>query len=421
MSVLTIKPAKLSGAFLAPPSKSLSHRAIIAAALSHKTSVLKNVVCSNDVLETLKAVKALGANFCFSNGTLAIFGGLGQRKINNSEEIKISCLESASTVRFLIPVVAALGFKAKFVVSRRLFERIISCGEVLFCKVENCCFRVVEKLKPGCFCFKKCLTSQFISGLLLALPILEKNSLIFFEPGLESKSFVHLTIGFLKSLGIKILSLKNGFKVFGNQFYRPFNYEIEGDFSLASFFMLAGCFKKIELSGLNFKTNQADLKIIKLLSWCGARVQFKSNSLIVQPSAKKLNCFSFNLKNHIDLAPVLAVLASACSGVSRLFGASRLEVKESNRAKSILKLINSLGGFAAIFNDCLEIRGVDSFSGGVVNCYNDHRIAMAAAIASCMSKNQVVLIGADCVKKSWPNFFNVFKSLGGKTGGFKLE
>lgn len=425
LDALTIHPSNLNGILRVPSSKSLTHRAIIAAALCSGTSVLQEVTLSNDVLETLNAIKALGVRWKFFEGTVLVFGGLLD-ELNNlnksNHEIEIKCLESASTLRMLAPIVAALELNVKFVVSKRLFERVCSCGEFLLKKGKNYYFKIAKPLKPGCFFLKKCLTSQFVSGLLLILPALEKHSLIVFDKEPESKQFLNLTVSFLNGIGIKIKKIKNGFSIPANQVYRPFSCNLEGDFSLASFFAIAGCFDKITLKGLNSNSSQGDLKIVEILQFCGAKVQFSnSGDLLIQPGLKTLNCFNLNLKNNLDLAPVLAILASFCSGTSTLYGISRLQFKESNRIDSILKLINGLGGKARVGCDCLKIEGVGSFRGGVVNSFNDHRIAMAATVASCASEREIVLLGAKCVSKSWPDFFTGFKSLGGFVDGFGLE
>lgn len=419
---LTVKPSKLNGVLNALPSKSLTHRAIIAAALSDGVSVLKNVVFSNDVLETLHAVEKLGINYKFCDGVLKIFGGVKRLVLNKKfEKIEIKCLECASTARFLIPIVAALGLKVKFIFGKRLFKRLCDCGWLCYGEIGKCSFKVNRILKPGYFHFKKCLTSQYITGFFLILPILNENSFIFFDDETESKFFIDLTINFLKNIGIKLKKIEKGFKIYANQTYFPFNFEIEGDYSCAAFFAVAGCFSKIKIKGLNIDSYQADSVIVKILNSCGVKTIFSEKFLTVQPVVGNLKSFEFNLKNNVDLAPILAVLASFCVGESKLFGISRLKFKESNRLNSILNLINGLGGSAKLFKNCLIIKGVGSFSGGVVNCYNDHRIAMAAAIASCKSKGNIVLIGAECVAKSWPNFFEVFKNLGGVLIGIDLE
>ncbi len=411
---LKIFPFPLAGEVEVPPSKSLAHRAIIAAALSNGTSVLKNVVCSGDVIVTLNAIKALGVDFSFSETNLTVFGGLlNQSKKFRGKSLEIYCGESASSLRFLVPVVAALGFKVRFFGSARLIDRIRSCGGFFCCDVKQNCVEVRDVLKPGFFRFKNCLTSQFITGLLLVLPLLNKKSVVIFESSVQSMAFVNLTVEFLRGLKIKIKTLSCGFEIEAGQRYDPFSYFVESDFSNAAFFAVAGCMNKIKLKGLSVSSSQADLVVFDVLKFCGVRVVEGENCFVVEPLRSKLKPFEFNLENNLDLAPALAVLAGFCCGVSKLNQVFGLVHKESNRIFSILSMIRSLGVKINFYGNSLEILGTGKFYGGFVNCFNDHRIAMAAAVSSVSCCGPVVLDGFESVAKSYPNFFQHFKDLGG--------
>lgn len=411
---LKIFPSQLVGEVDVPPSKSLAHRAIIAAALSNGTSVIENIVCSRDIIVTLNAIKALGVDFSFSGTTLKVFGGLlNQSKKFVGKNLVIDCGESASSLRFLVPVVAALGFKVSFVGSARLINRIRSCGGFFCCEVKQNCVEVSGVLKPGFFRFKNCLTSQFITGLLLVLPLLNKKSVVVLESSVQSMSFVNLTVEFLRGLKIKIEALSCGFEIEAGQRYDSFSYFVEADFSNAAFFAVAGCMNKIKLRGLSVSSSQADMVIFDVLKFCGARVVGNENCFVVEPSKNGLKPFEFNLKNNLDLAPALAVLAGFCDGVSRLNQVFGLVHKESNRIFSILNMIRNLGGKISLCGNSLKIAGVGKFFGGFVDCFNDHRIAMAAAVSSVGCCEAIVLDGFESVAKSYINFFRHFKDLGG--------
>ena len=419
---IKVFPSSLRGSFNVPSSKSLTHRAIIAATLCDGISKIENVTFSNDVVETLNAIKNLGINFVLNKSTIKIFGNVDKLKfLAKNPKIIINCFQSASTLRFLMVFVAALGIKTTFLCSINLINRIKNCDDNFFYKISKNKIKIIKKLKPGFFYFKNCKTSQFITGLLLVMPILKKDSTIIFHDNLESMSYVNLTISFLKKLKIKINFSNNVLKIKGNQSYKAFNYCVEGDYSQAAFFGIAGCFNKIILNGLNLNSKQSDIKILKILKFCGTRIISNKNFIKIEPGNKKLEKFEFNLKNNPDLAPVLAVLASMCDGVSIIKNISRLANKESNRIISIFNMIKNLGGKIKINKNCFEIEGVNQFLGGQIDSFSDHRVVMAATVACIFSIKPIIINHCESVFKSYPTFFNHFEKLGGKLSVINLD
>ncbi len=419
---IKIEPKNLGGSISVISSKSLTHRAIFAACLSEQVCVVKNVVNSFDVVSTLRILKTLNINFTLKDGELKVFGCF--QNLNNQSEVKlINCGESGSSLRFLVPILAGLKLNFKLTGSKKLIYRFKKTNNFLKCNISQNQITLTNKIYPGVFIFRNCLTSQFITGLLLILPILKQNSVLIFKQNLESSQYVYLTINFLKHLNIKITKLKNGFKIYGNQHYDSFNYEIEPDYSQAAFFSLLGCFKKIELENLNLKSSQNDKIIFRVLKKCGTSIIFNKNlnKLVVKPFKENLKFFKFNVSNNVDLAPVLSILACFCEGTSKLTGTNRLHLKESDRVVAIVKLIKNLGGKIRWGRNFIKIKGGQILKGGVVDSFSDHRIAMAASVASIFCKKAIILNGAENVFKSYPKFFSDFKKLGGCFSVIDLE
>ena len=273
-------------------------------------------------------------------------------------------------------------------------------------------YKIVGRLIPGKYEVDCRISSQFITGLLFSLPLLKKDSKIVFNKKLESKQYVKITLYVLKKFGIKIKKIRNGFKVFGNQKFKETNFVVEADYSKAAFFSIVGALHPIEIFGLNKKSLQKDKKILNIIKKCGAMVKFKKDVLFVIPK-KKLKPFKYNVKNTPDIAICLAIFACFCSGVSKIKGVRRLQFKESNRINSILNLINSLGGVASFFKDCIIIKGGKKLKGGFVKGFKDHRVVMAAFFISCFCEDFVYVSDVESILKSNVSFFEDFKALGG--------
>lgn len=400
---IKIIPNILSGKVSVPPSKSVAHRMIIAAALTDGTSTISNIFPSVDITATMDCMKALGAKISFSGDTAVVEG---IRSV--PDKAVLNCHESGSTLRFLIPVGCALGVNAKFIGSGKLPQRPLTtllnelpkhgASFVLPNNGENLPLIVNGKLTGGRFYVDGNVSSQFITGLLFALPLLDGDSEIVLTSPLQSKPYVDITIGVLRDFDCEINETESGYFVKGNQRFKPFSGAVEGDFSQAAFFYTANTLgSSIEICGLNENSLQGDKRIAEICK-CVA----------VNGSAFELDCSDIP-----DLVPILSVLGCFCKGKSRITNAARLRIKECDRLAAMEDCLNKIGGKVKSLPDGLEIDGVGSLKGGEVECFNDHRIAMSMAIAATRCENPLILRGAECVSKSFPNFFEVYKSLGG--------
>ena len=400
---LRITPAKLSGKVVVPPSKSVAHRMIIAAALSDGVSTISNLFPSVDITATMDCMKALGAKISFSNNTAVIEG------IKNSpDKAVLDCHESGSTLRFLIPVACALGVDAEFIGRGKLPQRPITPfldelpkhgisfklpenGDNLPCSVHG-------KLTGGRFEIDGGISSQFITGLLFALPLLNEDSEIVLTSPLQSKPYVDITIGVLRDFGCEIVETKTGYFVKVNQRLVPFSGAVEGDFSQAAFFYVANVLgSSLEIAGLNKNSLQGDKAIVD----------------ICKKAAADRKAFEIDCSDIPDLVPILSVLGCFCDGKSRIINAARLRIKECDRLAAMEDCLNKIGGKVKSTADTLEIDGGGTLGGGEVGCFNDHRIAMSMAIAATRCENPLIIRGAECVSKSFPNFFEVYRTLGG--------
>ncbi len=409
---VSITPSVLKGDITVPPSKSVAHRMIIAASLASGESVISNVYMSKDIEATMEAMKALGAGIRIENDG----SGLCKVFINGitkpEKTAVLDCKESGSTLRFLIPVASALGTEAAFIGAGKLPQRPITpyLSEMTkngaeFDYNNTMPFSVKGKLSPGEYKIAGNISSQFVTGLLLALSILDGESEIVLTSHLESRPYVDITIDCLNKFGANITETSDGFSVHGVKAFKPYSGSVEGDYSQAAFFFAAnslGC--DININGLSENSFQGDKRIVEI---CKNIVYNNSEKDILSP-------FDIDCSDIPDLVPILTVLASFCKGVSHITGAARLRIKESDRLAAISKALNAVGGKVKELDDGLEITGVEYLNGGEIDCCNDHRIPMAMSVASVKCRDKLILRGAECVRKSYPDFFEDFKKLGGK-------
>ncbi|MCH5203408.1 MAG: 3-phosphoshikimate 1-carboxyvinyltransferase [Oscillospiraceae bacterium] len=399
---IKITPNILRGSVVVPPSKSVAHRMIIAAALAKGKSEISNLSPSVDIKATIGCMKALGAEIEY-DGNMAVIEGIK----NVPDKAVLDCCESGSTLRFLIPVAAALGVNAEFQGRGKLPERPITpfinefpnhnvsfdfLGNTnLPCKIQG-------KLSGGKFEIDGGISSQFITGLLFALPLLSEDSEILLTSPLQSKPYVDITRGVLHDFGCEISESNNGYYVRGSQRFKPFSGAVEGDFSQAAFFYVANALgSAIEICGLNERSLQGDKAIVEICK-----------------NAANGNAFEIDCSDIPDLVPIMSVLACFCNGTSRITNAGRLRIKECDRLAAMESCLNKIGGKVKSTADMLEIEGVGAFKGGEVECFNDHRIAMSMAIAASRCENPLIIRGAECVAKSYPDFFEVYRELGGE-------
>lgn len=409
---IRITPAKLSGSVTIPSSKSYAHRALICAALAEGSSVISGINMSKDIEATISAMNALGAD-CHETGEGKVaVTGIGRA----SKKAVIDCNESGSTLRFIIPVAAALGADTEFHGRGRLPERPIdiytrelSRKGISFDYDHTMPFSISGKLESGIFEVEGDVSSQFITGLLFALPLLKGDSVIKLTSHLESKPYADITIDCLKKFGIEVQECSEGYRICGGQKYKPCDMAVEGDYSQAAFFYTANALGgEITLHNLNKNSVQGDKKILEIID----DMCYNGN----EP-----NCFNADCSDIPDLVPVLTVLGCFGKDVSRIYNAKRLKIKESNRLEAISVTLNSLGGKVTVTDDGLVIEPVEKLHGGVVDSFGDHRIVMSAAIAAEKADGDIIIKGAEAVEKSYPDFFRDYNNLGGKANVITLE
>lgn len=415
MNNVNVEPSQLNGTVAIPPSKSDVHRAIICGALSRGKCVISPVDLSEDIKATIGCVETLGAKVNITEGVLTIDGS----EMFKGDNYQIFCNESGSLLRFIIPVVSAMGISATFTGAGRLPERPI--GIYLDCLPKagvKCTTKsglpltVEGQLQAGTFEIPGNVSSQFITGLLFALPLLKEDSKIILTSPLESVAYVDITINVMKKFGVIIETTDYGYFVKGNQKYIPKNYTTEGDWSNAAFFMTAAAIKgDITVTGVDKNSAQGDKEIAEILKRFGAKVEFTDNSVRVQKG--DLKATDIDARQIPDLVPILAVCATFAEGTTHITGAERLRIKESDRLSAIANAINQLGGNVIEKPDGLVITGVKSLKGGTVQGVNDHRIVMAMSVATLMATDTVTITDMESIKKSFPNYFEEYNRLGG--------
>ena len=423
---IKIKPSILNGKIEIPPSKSYSHRAVIAAALAENSrkSKIDNLKFSVDIITTTDIMENWGAKIKRFESALEIIGNDG--KVVPKDKY-VQCNESGSTIRFLIPIGITdeneLVFDGKGKLVDRpldLYYRIFD-KQGIFYKNENgkLPLTVNGKLKAGNYEIDGNISSQFITGLLYALPLLDGDSKLTINKNLESKGYVDLTLEILKLAGIEIMN--NDYKSFdirGNQIYKPFDYTVEGDYSQVAFWIVAGIIsanKDNEIKCLHVNKNslQGDREIIEIAQRMGTKLEISDDYVIVKPSKTKGTVI--DISQCPDIGPILTVLGALSEGETRIINGERLRIKESDRITSIKTELNKLGANVTEEGDSLIIQGVENFNGGVtVNSWNDHRIAMSLAIASTRCEKEIILEEAESVRKSYPHFWDDFVKMGGE-------
>ena len=398
-----------------PPAKSYGHRSIICAALSESKTVISNMDMSEDMKASLNFLKAMGGSFTCENRMLTVYP-----IINNKEECEIDCIESGSTLRFIIPIIAALG-KTCFLKGRgRLPERPLSVYTELLPKFgvefssSKLPMKVSGKLKSGIYKVKGNVSSQFISGLLFALPLLESDSEIEIIGSLESGAYIDMTIEMLRFFGIEIVKKENSYFIKGNQHYKARDYEVEGDWSQAAFFLTMGALSEepIEIRGLKKDSLQGDKEVLKLYKDIGADIDFEGDTLKIKKG--RLNSIEVSMQDMPDAVPALAALLSLCEGESVIKNAQRLRIKESDRLKSTTNALNCLGAEVKETSDGLVIKGLKRLQGGKAESQNDHRILMAMASVRNGCENDIELTDPLCINKSYPDFYKDYIKLGGE-------
>ena len=404
----TVSPASLCGTLDVIPSKSASHRAVMMAALCREETRLAPLQRSRDIEATLACAKALG---------------LGRHDTPQGLRT-LDCGESGSTLRFFIPLALDGRGPVRFVGHGRLMQRPLSVYEQLFIPrgvrwtLGGDALTVEGRLQSGEFALRGDVSSQVITGLLLALPLLPGDSVIRITTAFESRAYVELTRRIQASFGVASRwADERTLLVPGGQTpVSPGSFAIEGDWSHAAFYLVAGALGKagpLTLRNLDMDSTQGDRAIVSILRGMGARIEETAHGLTVFPSA--LHGAQVDVTQVPDLVPVLAVAMAGAQGESRITGAARLRIKESDRLSAIAGALGACGAEIAELPDGLVIRGGQPLHGASVEGCNDHRIVMAMAVAAALCDGEITISDAEAVAKSAPAFWQEYASLGGQT------
>lgn len=423
MSDVKFSPFVPNGTVNVPPSKSDVHRAIICAAMANGVSRISPVALSNDIKATIGCIKALGADAVLENNVLTVDG----TNMYKNKTALLDCGESGSTLRFFIPIAAVGNINATFVGKGKLPQRPIGIFTEALPKAGTVCktegglpLEIKGQLKSGIFEIPGNVSSQFITGLLLALPILEGDSEIVLTSPLESVGYTAMTIRTMKQFGVNIQATEKGWHIKGGQSYKTCDYTTDGDWSQAAFFMVLGAVSgKVTVKGVAKDSTQGDKKCAEILARFGAKVTQLDNEVTVEKG--ELKAITVDASQIPDLVPVLSVCAAFADGTTKIINAERLRIKECDRLKATAELLNNLGGKVKELSDGLEITGVYSLKGGNVNGYNDHRIVMSAAVCAARSDEDITATFAMSINKSYPDFYIDYNSIGGKANVLDLR
>lgn len=409
--VRSVEPSFVSGEVNAPPSKSMSQRAIAAALLSGGESVITNLSDCDDAHAALGIASALGAELEVQKGMVAVKGGGKVRATT------LNCGESGLAIRMFSPIAAL--FPDEVIISgegslrRRPMSMITDALTQLgvSCTSSEGYLPITVKgpLQGGNIETDGSVSSQLLTGLLMALPLADNDSMIRVR-NLKSKPYIDMTIGILKDFGIEVENEDYKlFRIKGSQKYRARRYQVEGDWSGAAFLLVAGAVNgNLSITGLDPGSAQSDRAIISALEKSGADLKIGSHFINISKSS--LKAFEFDATESPDLFPPLAALASYCKGTSVIKGVSRLIHKESDRATALQQEFGRMNIDIKTEGDLMYIKG-SNVKGAEVDSHGDHRIAMAAAVAALGSEGPVSIRGSEAVAKSYPGFFDDLRSI----------
>ncbi len=400
MSKVKIKNAILNGSVVIPPSKSAAHRALLCSFLAGGGTV-SPIIPSKDMQAMQQAISAL----------------------ENDDKI-VDCIESGNTLRFVIPVAAALGKSVTFVGSGRLPERPLETFLELLPKHNIKCtsngrlpLSIEGKLTAGKYEIAGNISSQYISGRLFALPILDGDSEIVLTTRLESKPYIDLTIKVMRDFGVEVQETESGYLVRGNQQYKTRDYIVESDWSQAAFFLVGGAVgKSVALKGLDMNSVQGDKAIVDILKKFGADIEIKENEIISRKA--ELKGIKVDVSDIPDTVPALAVAAAYANGRTEIVGGERLRFKESDRIESVVSNLKRLGADVTETSDGMIINGGKKLKGAELLGYNDHRIVMAFSIAALFAGGETIITEANSINKTYPSFFEDYNRIGGQANVF---
>ena len=417
MLVTISPPARIGGTVSAPPSKSMAHRAVLCSALAKGTSHIENLEFSKDISATLAAAGQLCARV-ESGPADVLVEGLGHfRPVFGP----VDCCESGSTLRFLIPLASLTGQSITFVGRGRLMERPQSVYETLY-REQNLHFEqangqltVAGSLRSGEYTLAGNVSSQFISGLLFALPLLAGDSTLHLIPPVESRSYIEMTRAAQAAFGVTSHWLDDTtLCIPGGQQYHPRDYIVEGDYSQAAYLAVLGTVKGgITLTGLAAETLQGDAAILDVLRRCGAKFTRTEAGLVFEQAP--LHGVDIDLADCPDLGPVLMVLGLLCEGTTVIRNAERLRIKESDRIAAMEAELRACGGVLSSEGGTITVQGCKPrlhAPEAPLSGHNDHRVVMSLTVLALAADIPLAINEAEAVQKSWPHFFDALKPLG---------
>ncbi|MDX9854807.1 MAG: 3-phosphoshikimate 1-carboxyvinyltransferase [Tenuifilaceae bacterium] len=406
-----VKPSSVNGTVVAPASKSVAQRAIAIASVSKGKSVITNIGDCDDVLAAINVCRQLGATIHREGRTLTVEGGI------RPPAEPLLCGESGLGIRMFTGIASSLKEPVVLTGSGSLTKRPMSVIEQAYTQL-GVSAQTTNGLLPisvngpivgGEANIDGSLGSQVLSGMLIA-SVFAQNETTIHVDNLQSKHYIDITIDVMKQFGVDVVNHSyERFTIPNGQTYKPATVNVEGDWSGAAFMLAAGAIAgKVAVENVSPRSKQPDMAIINALMWIGANVSIRENS--VEVSHNELQAFHFDATHCPDLFPPLVALAAHCEGESRILGVSRLKAKESDRAKTLQDEFAKLGIDIKIHGELMLVTG-GKVKAATVNSHSDHRIAMACAIAALKAEGEVIIEGAECVAKSYPEFFANLASL----------
>jgi 3-phosphoshikimate 1-carboxyvinyltransferase len=418
--VIVRKTERLKGKVCAPPSKAYTQRKLIAAALSDGTSKISGPLISDDTEAALRAVKALGAKVKATEDCWTIEGAQPLR----GAQTPIDCGESGATLRFMIPIAALAPEPSVFVFGKSLEKRPI---EPLFQSLKKLGAEARSQRKASIYVqgggiaggktsMPGDVSSQFVSGLMFACPMAQSDTEIILTTPLESKGYVKMTQAVLAEhcVNVSILEEFDRLHIASKQTYKPCSQRVPGDFSSAAFLLAAAAITRsdVTVENLDYATVQGDKAILSILKRMGVNGRVCPDHVEIEGKSGVLEAMDVDARHIPDLVPVCAALACYAKGTSKIHDAHRLRYKESDRLMSVYLELKKMGAEIAMDEASLTVKGPCALHGTVIDPHNDHRIAMACAVAALGASGETQIQGAECVRKSYPRFFNDLRLLG---------
>lgn len=414
---VTIQPGPVQGRLSAIASKSAAHRLLICAALADGETFVRCDKESQDIAATIRCLTGLGAGITRRDGGYAV---VPIDRTNIPRNCTLDCGESGSTLRFLLPVVCALGAAGAFVMAGRLAHRpmeplatqLREHGCTVTPQPDEDRLAFSGQLTPGAFTLPGDVSSQFISGLLFALPTLGADSSLTITGRVESRGYIHLTLRALAGFGVAPQETATGYHIPAARYHGPETLTVEGDWSNAAPWLCMGVLagEGVTVTGLDPDSLQGDKGVCEVLTRMGGAIARQGGDFTAVPGPRTATVI--DARNIPDLVPVLAAVAAATPGQTRIVGAARLRIKESDRLVTTRQTLNALGGDVEETEDGLIIRGKPALTGGTVDAQGDHRVVMLAAVAAVVCAGPVTVTGAQAIDKSYPTFWQDLAALG---------